>query len=160
MRESEEAHGLQPVGFFFNTALRVFGWVTFTRDRLKKALFSWRIATSRGSETCRESGARKLHGALGRSDWSFRRYRPSIRARFRRIHAGDQGAHCRPLDPASLSLGSVFASVALGICVAQRLFLSPSGSALSGGSQLPITLVEDRLLAAYQPIRRRYIADG
>jgi hypothetical protein len=24
--------------------------------------------------------------------------------RFRRIHAGDQGPHCRPLDPASLSL--------------------------------------------------------
>jgi len=37
-------------------------------------------------------------------------------SRFRRIHDGDQGPHCRPLDPASLSLfrgdsESVFRSV-------------------------------------------------
>ena len=29
-------------------------------------------------------------------------YFPCIHARFRRIHAGDQGAHCRPWTPASL----------------------------------------------------------
>ena len=72
--------------------------------------------------------------------------------------SGDQGAHCRPLDPASLSLYSGFASVAQSVVTTRRLFPASSGPSFSGGDQLPIALVEDGLLLAGQANSRGHIA--
>ena len=47
---------------------------------------------------------------------------------FRRLHAGDQGAHCRPLDPASLSL---FRGGRRGIPSSPTALASASGTLVS-----------------------------
>jgi DNA replication protein DnaC len=83
---------------------------------------------------------------------------PASMPRFRRLHAGDQGAHCRPLDPASLSLlpgktGADAASSTVNVCCPS---LCPWAGAMVAPAVLSSakeTAMNDRLCSALSKLR-------